>query len=291
MSSNKWVVISGASTGIGRATALLLARSGYGVLAGVRKPADAASVAEEARVAGLTDRLRPLTLDVTKADDVAACREHVTRLIAAGDTLACVVNNAGYVAFGPVETLPIDSWRAQFETNFFGCIALTQALIPALRPSRGRVINISSVGGKVSQPLVAAYVSSKYAMEAMSDSLRMELRGEGIHVSVVQPGAIATPIWNKGLSAEEKAIGEIPAGLRLRYVPMLKALSGAAQKMSSGAIAAERVAEVILKAMRATRPRTRYVVGTDARVLMIAKRFLSDRWMDSFLMGAMKIPE
>ncbi len=294
MSSFKeWVVISGASTGIGRAAAVMLAQragpggsSSRGVLAGYRKDSDAESIRQEAAKLGLADRLVPIRLDVTSQADIDACKAKVGELTRAGGALSALVNNAGFLVFGPVETLPLSEWRRQFDTNFFGAIALTQALLPFLLASKGRIVNISSIGGKVSQPLIGSYTASKFAMEAMTDSLRMELSRTGVKVVLIEPGAIKTPIWGKGLSEEDRAIAALPAETRARYEPMLRRLGVAAKKMADGAIPAEKAAVQIVRAIDAGRPARRKLVGMDAHVLAALKWLLPTAWMDAFVITA-----
>lgn len=285
--ASKWVLVSGASTGIGRSTALLLAQRGYGVLAGYRREADADALREQARALSLGDRLVPIRLDVTSEADIAAAKARVESLAREGGKLVALVNNAGFLIFGPVETLPLSEWRRQFDTNFFGAIALTQALLPALLDTKGRVVNISSIGGKLSQPLIGAYTASKFAMEAMSDAMRIELSRTGVKVVLIEPGAIATPIWEKSTSQEEASIAALPANTRARYEPMLRALAIVAGKMTKTAISPDKAAAVILKSLETSRPRSRYLVGPDARLLAFLKWCLPTRWMDFFLVKAL----
>src|SRR3954462_12272580 len=182
------VLIRGASTGIGRATALELARRGATVLAGVRDPADGEA---------LGPAVTPLPLDATDAAPVAAAGEEAARR-----GLDALVNNAGIAVTGPLEYLPLDELRRQLEVNTVVQLAGTQACLPALRASRGRIVNVSSVAGRVVLPLYGPYAASKFALEALSDALRQELEG-AVSVSVVEPGAIATPIWERSLAVAD----------------------------------------------------------------------------------------
>lgn len=183
------VVITGASSGIGQACALRLHQSGFHVFAGVRAKADAQTI----RLRG-EQRLQPLFLDVTISESIAAARETVEASVHPGG-LSGLVNNAGIPLGGPLEFLDLDDIRCQFDVNFFGAISVTQAFLPLLRRARGRIVNMSSSGGLLALPFMGPYAASKFAMEAISDSLRVELKPWGISVSVVEPGAIATPIW------------------------------------------------------------------------------------------------
>lgn len=280
--SNRWVIVTGASTGIGRVTALLLARSGFSVLAGVRKDADAESLRKEA--AG--ESLQTVTLDVTQPPHIADLVAKLPRILDDGK-LCALVNNAGVIVAGPSESLGTESWERQYRTNLFGPIALTSAMIPFLRASRGRIINVSSIGGRCSVPFMAPYTSSKFAMEGWSDALRLELRRDGIDVVLVEPGAIATPLWTKGHEAGDRLESELPAQARERYAAEIAAVRTMAHKTEKIAIPASKVADVILQALTAGRPSTRYLVGTDAKVQAALKWLLPDRWMDGLMAKAM----
>ncbi|MBY0111867.1 MAG: SDR family NAD(P)-dependent oxidoreductase [Phycisphaerales bacterium] len=282
----KWVVVSGASTGIGRSAAMLLAEAGFSVLAGCRRDADAESIRDEAAKRGVGPLVEPIRLEVTSDSDIAACRDRVQDLIRNGGELAGLVNNAGMFLFGPAETMPLSEWRRQFDTNFFGAIALTQALLPALLARKGTIVNISSIGGKVAQPLMGAYTASKFAMEAWSDALRMELSATGVRVVVIEPGAIRTPILGKALSQEDQAIAAIPMPARTRYEPMLRNLAVAGKKMADAAIHPDKVGRQIVAAVGRKRSFRRKLVGTDAHVFATMKWMLPTRWMDAFLIKA-----
>ena len=173
-------LVTGASSGIGRACATHLASRGFHVLAGVRNEADA------------PPRTEPIRLDVTRAEDIAAAAERV------GPSLHALVNNAGIAVNGPIEVVPVEDWRHQFEVNVIGQVAVTRALLPALLDARGRIVNMSSIGGRVAMPLFGPYAASKFALEAVSDTLRREVGPHGVKVARVEPGIIATPIWGKG---------------------------------------------------------------------------------------------
>jgi NAD(P)-dependent dehydrogenase (short-subunit alcohol dehydrogenase family) len=249
------VVISGASTGIGRATALHLRGLGFEVLSGVRREADAPE--------GTT----PVLLDVTDQAAVDALAARV------GDgPLAGLVNNAGIAVGGPVEHLAIDEWRRQFEVNLFGHIAMTRALIPALRAGRGRIVNIGSIGGQSALPFVGPYGASKHALRGFSDSLRLELHDQGIHVALLEPGAIATEMWRKGDEAFEEADAHIPRELLARYRKGLDGARKGAQRAARGASPPATVAGVVEHALTARRPKARYLVGADAHVQVAIER-------------------
>jgi NAD(P)-dependent dehydrogenase (short-subunit alcohol dehydrogenase family) len=198
MSTGKTALITGCSTGIGRASALRLDAAGWKVYAGVRKPGDADSLAAEG-----TDRLTPLILDVTREETIEQARE----LIAAecADGLDALVNNAGVAYTGPLEFVPLDDLRHQLEVNLIGHLAMTQAMLPALRTAKGRIVNITSIGGIVATPFFGPYNASKFAFEALSDCLRVELRPWGIKTITIEPGSIATEIWASGTETSKKS--------------------------------------------------------------------------------------
>jgi NAD(P)-dependent dehydrogenase (short-subunit alcohol dehydrogenase family) len=268
MSTRGKIIVTGASTGIGEATALHLRSLGFDVLAGVRKDADAERLAAQ----GLT----PLKLDVTDADQIAAARAALD-----GAPLAGLVNNAGVAAPGPVELLPIDRLRDLLEVNLIGQFAMTQALLPALRAGRGRIVNITSIGGLLALPLMSSYHASKFGLEAISDSLRRELRGQGVEVIVIEPGGVKTPIWTKGDEDVDELLAAASPDAQRHYGPTAVAMRKAVDQISGKTgIPASAVAEVIGRAMTARRPRTRYLVGRDAKTNAFVQRLLPDRVMD-----------
>jgi NAD(P)-dependent dehydrogenase (short-subunit alcohol dehydrogenase family) len=274
------VVITGASTGIGHAAAVRLAAAGFTVYAGVRTEADA----ERLRAAGL----RPLTVDVTDHATIAAAAAEVGEAVGSAG-LAGLVNNAGIAVSGPLEFIPVESWRHQLEVNVIGQVATIQAFLPLLRSGHGRIVNVSSIGGRIALPLVGPYAASKFALEAISDSLRRELRGQGIEVSVVEPGGVKTPIWDKGLSAaDEVEAATPPEGHRL-YGGMIGALRRQVEQIATKTgMEPEEVAEPILHALTAKKPRTRYLVGREAKLRWrIAKR-VPDRVFDRLIASQLK---
>ena len=265
------VLVTGSSSGIGEATVRALESRGIGVLAGVRSTADGER---------LRSRLvEPLTLDITAPADIESVAD---RLGDDSRRLRALVNNAGTAINAPVELLPLHEWRRQFEVNFFGNVALTQALLPRLIADRGRLVNVSSIGGRVAGPTFGAYAASKFALEAMSDALRRELAGLGTDVVVIEPGAVATPIWGKGLATSENIL--LGAGERAtRYRELIGAVQSQAQAAATGGIDPAEVAEVIVKAIEATSPRTRYAVGRDARLMSRLVRLLPDTAVDRLI--------
>lgn len=253
------VLITGASSGIGEATALRLARAGWRVFAGVRTAADA----DRLRAAA-GERLEPVTIDVTEPATIAAVAA------ALGDEqLDGLVNNAGTALAMPLEFLPLDQLRRQLEVNLVGHVAVTQALLPNLRAARGGIVNVGSIAGRSALPFLGAYAASKHALEAVTDVLRVELRPFGIAVTVIEPGTIATPIWRKGGERFQELAANLPAPLGDElgelYGKRMAAFREAAAAAGRRAEPADDVAIVIERALTAERPKARYVVGRDAR--------------------------
>ena len=265
------IVVTGASTGMGAATARELARRGFHVLAGVRRDVDADALR--------ADGIEPHILDITVESDVVAIAERVTR-DPQGLALRALINNAGVSINAPVEALPIAEWRRQFEVNLFGHVAMIQALMPSLLRSSGTVVNISSLGGKVALPTYPAYAGSKFALEALSDSLRREVSRLGVKVVVIEPGAVKTAMAERGVATADRLKDGMTADQRDRYGELVDAMSHLARSFDKDGVSAEHAAKVIAKAATASRPRTRYTVGRDAAVLARLSRVVSDRVLD-----------
>jgi NAD(P)-dependent dehydrogenase (short-subunit alcohol dehydrogenase family) len=272
-------LITGASTGIGRATALRLARSGWTVLGGVRDTAAGQLLVEEAGAAG---RLLPLLLDVTDAEHLAQAAAQVQELSARdGASIAgldALINNAGIGVGGPLELITPEDMSRQFEVNVLAQVALTQAMLPALRRARGRIVFVSSVGGRVAMPFTAPYAASKHALEAIADALRVELGSSDVQVALIEPGSVATPIWDKARADGERFT--VPAELQAQYGHVPAAMDRVFQQTARRAIPAEVVAETIERALTAPRMRARYIVGRDARMMILLRRLLPDRTWD-----------
>jgi NAD(P)-dependent dehydrogenase (short-subunit alcohol dehydrogenase family) len=279
--ANRAVVITGASTGIGAACAVRLAQLGFRVFAGVRKAADGEALKKQS-----SGSLTPLALDVTDAGSIAAAAVAVTREV--GETgIAGLVNNAGIVVAGPLEFLPLDELRKQFEVNTIGHVAVTQAFLGLIRQGRGRIVNIGSSSGFLSTPFLGPYCASKFAMEAITDALRMELGPWGIGVSIVDPGNIATPIWQKSLAAADELTRHLPTAAHELYGHGMSVGRAAAQKEAVHSSPPELVANAVEHALTAKRPRTRYYAGRDACLQAVLARFLPDRMMDRLIMKHM----
>jgi NAD(P)-dependent dehydrogenase (short-subunit alcohol dehydrogenase family) len=286
------VLITGAGSGIGRACALHLARNGFAVWAGIRTPAEAEAL-EHAGL-GSPVQLRTIPLDVT---DIASIRVAAGEIrMAAGDEgLRGVVNNAGVCIVGPVEVVPLEEWRHQFEVNVLGAIAVTQVMLPLLRvhntraAGRGsRIVNIGSITGEISTPVFGAYSASKFALRAMTDALRLEVRADGIGVCLVVPGTIQSDIWRK----ERQGIGAIAArpGVRQLYGTLIDNVAACVFGHADRALPAERVAVVVQRCLTSAHPRIQYRIGWEAEVGSRAKHLIPDRLFDFLLSRNLGVP-
>jgi NAD(P)-dependent dehydrogenase (short-subunit alcohol dehydrogenase family) len=256
-----------------------LDRLGFKVFAGVRKEADGKQLESEA-----SEQLEPLILDVTDSADISRAAERVAEVTEG--RLAGLVNNAGIGVGGPLELLSISDFRRQIEVNLIGQVAVTQAFIPALRQAHGRIVFISSIGGLVANPYMSPYHASKFGIEAVGDVLRQELRQFGVQVSIVEPGSIATPIWDKGRTTARVVRDNLSAqGQELYGKPIGRFEEVMTQSAERGA-PPEKVAKVVAHALTASRPRTRYLVGADARVMATLKKLLPDRLRDRLVARA-----
>ena len=260
----KTVVITGTSSGIGKACAQRMAGEGWRVYAGVRSDEDGQRLAAESG-----GDLRPVILDVTSDEH---CEALAARVDAEnGGRLDGLVNNAGVYLNGPLEYISMDELRTMMAVNVVGLMGVTRALLPALRAAAGRIVNISSISGLVALPGVSGYAASKHAVEAITDSLRVELEPFGMHVSAVEPGSIATEIWRKGRErdAERDAEAENSEAERL-YAPVIRLLRKINENPKG--IPPERVAEAVEDALTSSNPDNRYLVGKDAKALALLRK-------------------
>lgn len=275
------VIVTGASSGIGAATARELARRGFHVLAGVRRDRDADTIREVG--------IEPLIIDITNPDHIQALVARV-RGDPKGRAVRALVNNAGIGVNVPFEAFAMDDWRRLFEVNLFGHVAVTQALLPALIRSKGRVVNISSVGGKVAMATYGPYAATKFALEAVSDSLRREMAPFGVGVVVVEPGAVRTEMPGRAIAtAHELALAMTPEQSQ-RYGALVHAIIAqiTSHTTSGSGVPADVAAKVIAKAITARKPRTRYTVGRDAALITRLVRFLPDRTLDRVIAAALR---
>jgi NAD(P)-dependent dehydrogenase (short-subunit alcohol dehydrogenase family) len=278
------VLITGTSTGIGAASAVELARCGFRVFAGVRNENDGE------RLIARSDYIVPVLIDVTDSCQIAAAAESVGRAV--GDAgLAGLVNNAGIVIAGPLETLPLGHLRRQFEVNVVGQIAVTQAFLPLLRKTRGRIVNVSSLNGRIASPYLAPYAASKHALEAVNNALRVELRAWGIRVIVIAPGATATPIWERSLAAADALGDELSAdGIGL-YKADLDAMKQAARRLADTALPVESVVRCVVHALTARWPKARYPVGLKVNLLLRAHKWIPDHLWDWIIERSLGLPK
>ena len=273
------LVVSGASTGIGAATARELARRGFHVLAGVRRGKDADALR--------ATNLEPIMLDITNDAEIAALVKRITD-DPERRPLRALVNNAGIGVNAPVEALPLSEWRRLFDINLFGHVAMMQALLPALIESRGTVVNISSLGGKVAMATYGPYAGSKFALEAVSDALRREVEPLGVKVIVIEPGAVTTEMLGRVADTGERITGGMTTEQRGRYATLMHSIISQAQAAYPRGVPAEEVGRVIANAIISKSPRTRYTVGRDAAIMVRLVGFLSDRMLDSLLARSLK---
>jgi len=255
------VLVTGASSGIGRETVLLLAGKGFQVFAGVRKVADGAALS---RAAGAS--LTPVIIDVTRPASINSALRAVRKALGPEGSFS-LVNNAGIAVAAPLELLSIDDLRRQFEVNVFGQVAVTQAFLPLIRERGGRIVFMGSLFGRISVPLAGPYSAAKFAIEAVADAFAVELHEWGIRVSLLEPGNIDTPIWDKFM-AKGMAAGSADARKRQAlYKDAEASMHRLAKFFSRSGLTPRRVAEVVHRALTARRPRTRYLVGRDANLL------------------------
>jgi NAD(P)-dependent dehydrogenase (short-subunit alcohol dehydrogenase family) len=281
-------LITGASTGLGRATALRLARAGWTVLAGVREGAAGEQLAQEP---GTDGRLIPLALEVTDPGQVAQAAARVQELAAHSGSpsagLDALVNNAGIGVGGPLELVAAEDMRRQFEVNVLAQVAVTQAMLPALRRAHGRIVFVSSIGGRVATPFLAPYAASKHAIEAIADGLRIELASSRVQVALIEPGSVATPIWDKGRAEAERAT--VPPELQAEYGHVPAAMDKILEQTARRGIPPDQVAEIIERALTARRMRARYLVGREAKAMLLLRRALPDRAFDRVLRRALGV--
>ncbi len=276
--SDKAILVTGASTGIGRASSLALLDAGFRVVACVRN--ERAAEALRARLQGApADRFGTLELDVTSPGQIAAGVVAVERIVGERG-LWGLFNNAGVAVGGPLECVPIADIRRQLEVNVLGQVAVTQAFLPLLRKARGRILTTGSIAGFSTIPGLGPYSMSKHAVEAMSDALRRELRPFGIEVSLLEPGSIATDIWGKASSSVSESREALPTGLVELYGGMIDSLRDLTSRAERDASPVEVVTRDVVHAFTAARPRTRYCKGSGSSARKVLRR-LPDRWMDA----------
>ena len=278
------VVITGASTGIGRATALALSHAGYHVFAGVRRPADGAALQA---VAGA--RLTPVQIDVTDQSSIEAAVRQVTAAVGE-QGIAGLVNNAGIAMTWPVEAIPLDDLRQVYEVNVFGQVAVIQAFLPLLRQGPGRLINLGSIGDRVTMPFGSPLTSSKWAFASITEALRMELRPWGIHVVLIEPGSIHTEAVDKVESDAARVLEQMSGVNRARYADAYRSMTGQTVERSRHGSSPDGVGATVLRALTDRHPRTRYLVGKEVMVLAFLARWAPDRLFDRIKVKIFGLP-
>jgi NAD(P)-dependent dehydrogenase (short-subunit alcohol dehydrogenase family) len=281
--ASRSVVITGASTGIGAASALALDRAGWRVFAGVRRQEDGAALRQQA-----SDRLMPIELDVVDAASLTAVADVVG--VALGEAgLDGLVNNAGISVAAPLEFVPVAELRRQLEVNVTGQVAVTQAFLPLIRRARGRIVNMGSMSGVLAPPFLGPYAASKFAMEALTDCLRVELRPWGIEVIIIEPGGIATPIWEKSLAAADRLLEGMPQLLFDYYGPVIKGMRRMVQRTGQSGLPVRLVAEAVTHALTARQPKTRYCIAKGGWLTQHVIARLPDRTRDGLI--ARRLPK
>jgi len=278
MPSERVILITGCSSGIGRATAIEAAARGHRVFATARNP-------ETLRDLESRGRIRTLALDVTEAVSI---RDAVASVLAEAGHVDALVNNAGYGQYGAAEDVTAEEWRRQFDVNLFGAIEATRAVLPAMREKRrGTIVNVSSVAGKIAIPFAAPYCSSKHALEAFSDALRVEVAPFGIRVAVIEAGPIETRFGDRARAGVARMLAT-PGPYSVFYKNAERAMD---TDFQAGKLPPEAVARVVVEAIEAANPRTRYRITRLARTLILLRRFLPDRFFDRRMKKVLKLPD
>jgi NAD(P)-dependent dehydrogenase (short-subunit alcohol dehydrogenase family) len=279
------VLITGASSGIGEACTLYLDQLGFQVIAGVRKKDDGELLKQKTSA-----KLSYVILDVTDPATIAASFATVKNMTK-NTGLVGLVNNAGISITGPLEFLPVPELRKQLEVNVFGNLSVTQAFLPLIRQGHGRIVNISSISGRIAEPMLGPYAASKFAMEALSDSLRIELRPWKIRVSLIEPGSVMTPIWGKSLGYTRHIVGNLPPEGRQLYNPLITAMIQFGEKMGQSGLPAQKVAKTVAHALTAKRPKIRYLLGADARLKAILVKWVPAFIRDWLILRVLGVPD
>ncbi|MDQ5873424.1 MAG: SDR family oxidoreductase [Acidobacteriota bacterium] len=271
------ILVTGCSSGIGRATALEAAERGHRVFASARRREDVADLSAKG--------IETLALDVT---DPGSIGEAVREVLRSAERIDALVNNAGYGQYGAIEDVSLEEWRAQFEVNVFGAIAVLRAVLPAMRAARGgTVVNVSSVAGRVAIPFAGPYSASKHALEAISDALRVEVSPWGVRVVLVEPGPIATRFGDRTRQATARILS-VPGP----YSPFYGGAERASNKQfQRGRKSPDVVARVIVDSIEAKRPKARYRITPLAKALVALKTFAPDRFLDRRMKKMLRLPD
>ncbi|RKZ79824.1 MAG: short-chain dehydrogenase [Candidatus Parabeggiatoa sp. nov. 1] len=276
------VLITASSSGIGAACAKTLCQQGFFVFAGVRDLAKGELLRRD-----IGDHLVPILLDVTDSDSIKSSHAQIVEKLAQDDTeLLGVVNNATCEHHGPLEILPLNFARQEIEVDYLGTLAVVKAFLPLLRQSRGRIVNFSSINGRCVFESIGASCAAKYAVEAMSDALRLELAPWGIQVSIIEPGPVATPLWDKALQAFEALPDHVSSEKLNLYYPswpeVVKQARSDKEYFYRVGMPVDKVVQVVIHALTSRKPKIRYLIGWRAKKLYLLKYLLPDRWFDSY---------
>ncbi|MCX5882156.1 MAG: SDR family oxidoreductase [Deltaproteobacteria bacterium] len=272
------VVITGASSGIGKACSLFLDQMGYRVFAGVRTSSAAEKLKTEA-----SSRLVPVMLDITNTNQIQRAVQEIKTNLGISGRLVGLINNAGIILSGPLEFFPLERLREQLQVNVIGPIAVTQAFLSLIRKGKGRIINMGSASGLFVPPFLGPYAASKFAMEAWTDALRRELRPEGIPVSLIESGAIETPIWDKSQAVANSLEAALPDQGKTLYGNALATGRKQMENLRRRAASPLVVAKVVHKALISHHPKSRYLVGMDAHVQAFISRWVPARLVDDVI--------
>lgn len=289
--SRKAILITGCSSGFGRVTAIELAKLNWHVFATVRKTSDQEDLLTEARKLRCENNITPLLCDITDTEQVKLLREQVTEALhTEQDTteiprLHALMNNAGTAYAGPIELISLDDLRNQFEINVIAQVSLIQALLPMLKAAQGTIINVSSISGRIATPVTGAYNASKYALEALSDALRIELARTGVHVVLLEPASSPTHIWETSLKRSMETLEEHRAG---HYASILTMAEKVARRSSKVGFAPEVLARTVVKILNSTHPRARYPIPSTASIMIYARLLLPDGLWDRLVRRTMR---
>jgi NAD(P)-dependent dehydrogenase (short-subunit alcohol dehydrogenase family) len=287
MASARTVLVTGASTGIGRAACLDLAARGWRVFGSVRREQDAGAFAAATPAGSIA--MTPLRFDVTDRAAIDQAKDELQDMLQ-GERLHALVNNAGVAIGGPLAYLPMADFERQIAINLTGVLHCTQAFLPLMRGGPSRLVQVSSIAGKVGFPLLGPYHASKHGLEGMSDCLRMELKHLGVDVVLIEPGPVKSQVWQTAKSHAAEAEKRLPAQAREDFGRMMTQVAKAAAKSEQNGVPAQECAKVIRRALESSRPRTRYVVGRPGKLLLFLRRwFLSDRMTDRMVLKSLKL--
>lgn len=285
--SKKTIVITGCSSGFGRVSALALAKRGWHVFATVRKEADQADLVAEAATLGCKENLTPLLCDITRTEQVAALAQTVKEQLAAtqASSLDALLNNAGTATGGPIELVSLDDMRALFEINVIAHVAVTQHFLPLLKEAGGTIINVSSVSGRIATPVTGVYAASKFALEAISDAMRVELAPFGVRVVLIEPSSSPTNIWKTSI---QRALQHMEPHRNGPYGPLLSLAERSAAHSSKQGFPPQLFADTLVRILDSRRPHPRYIVPRNAVLAVLVRRFLPDTSWDRLVRRTMK---